>query len=143
MTSILCAILIPQALKFIESNSSDLGITSCKHINVSGAFHTKLMAPACKPLNNILNKIKLRKPIVNVHSNVTGHKYGNSTAMARLLEDQVTAPVKWEQLMHSILTRSEGEEFPNIYEVGPGKQLGYFLRGTNRKAYKRYQSVDV
>ncbi|GAB1610420.1 hypothetical protein Ahia01_001328300, partial [Argonauta hians] len=37
----------------------------------------------------------------------------------------------------------KGPRFPHTYEVGPGKQLGIFLRCVNHRAYMNYHKVDV
>lgn len=43
-------------------------------------------------------------------------------------------PVKWEQTMHQIYERQQGEDFPRTFECGPGKGLIPVLEKVNAKA---------
>uniref|UniRef100_A0A147B8T5 [acyl-carrier-protein] S-malonyltransferase n=1 Tax=Alectorobius mimon TaxID=360319 RepID=A0A147B8T5_9ACAR len=51
-----------EALHFIETNARDLGIKKYKRLEVSGAFHTNLMAPAQKALAKALRAIHIDPP---------------------------------------------------------------------------------
>ncbi|XP_017705521.1 PREDICTED: malonyl-CoA-acyl carrier protein transacylase, mitochondrial-like [Rhinopithecus bieti] len=110
---------------------------------VSGAFHTRLMEPAVEPLTQVLKAIDIKKPLVSVYSNVHGHRYMHPSHIQKLLAQQVVSPVKWEQTMHVIYERKKGREFPQTFEVGPGRQLGAILKSCNMQAWKSYSAVDV
>jgi [acyl-carrier-protein] S-malonyltransferase len=56
---------------------------------------------------------------------------------------QVVSPVKWEQIMHIMFSRPQGEDFPSTFEAGPGSQLGAMLKLVNGKAHTKYTHVDV
>lgn len=96
-----------------------------------------------EPLVKILGTINIKKPLVAVHSNVSGHKYMDPQHIRKLLGQQVVSPVKWEQTMHSIYKRKKGTDFPSTFEVGPGRQLGSILKSCNGQAWKSYNHVDV
>ena len=132
-----------KALEFLEMNKADFGIRRTKRLPVSGAFHTPLMSSAREKVKNALKKVHLEEPIVYVHSNVTTYRHKDIESMRKNVAKQVTAPVKWEQIMHMVYSRRQGELFPLTYEVGPGKQLGSLLKMTNRKAFNSYNNVDV
>ena len=132
-----------KALEFLETNKEDFGIRRTKRLPVSGAFHTPLMSSARAKVANVLKKVHLEEPIVYVHSNVSTSRHKNIESMRKNIAKQVTAPVKWEQIMHTVYSRSQGEEFPITYEVGPGRQLGTLLKMTNRKAFNTYNHVNV
>lgn len=85
----------------------------------------------------------MRRPEINVYSNVDGKRYMNESHVRRHLVKQLVAPVKWEQTLHEIYERTQGERFPHTYEVGPGKQLGATLQKCNMKAFKTYTDVQV
>ncbi|KAK2181327.1 hypothetical protein NP493_403g03017 [Ridgeia piscesae] len=132
-----------EALEFIEKNAKDFGISRVKWLPVSGAFHTPLMQSAKKPLEEALKHVDIRHPIISVHSNVTSHRYNKPATIAKLLVEQVTSPVKWEQTLHVLYARPQGENFPSTYEMGPGTQLGSLLRKTNEKAHAHYSNITV
>lgn len=87
--------------------------------------------------------MQVRRPEINVYSNVDGKRFMNESHVRRQLVKQLTLPVKWEQTLHEMYERSQGKRFPHTYEVGPGKQLGATLQKCNRKAYANYVHVEV
>ncbi|XP_029969253.1 malonyl-CoA-acyl carrier protein transacylase, mitochondrial [Salarias fasciatus] len=132
-----------QALDFLQQNSRQLQFMRTKRLPVSGAFHTELMASATEPLKEVLRQVEVRRPEISVYSNVDGKRYMSESHVRRQLAKQLTAPVKWEQTLHEIYERAQGENFPHTYEVGPGRQLGATLQKCNRKAFQTYTHVDV
>ncbi|KAM8908606.1 malonyl-CoA-acyl carrier protein transacylase, mitochondrial [Spinachia spinachia] len=132
-----------QALDFLQQNSRRLQFVRTQPIPVSGAFHTELMKSATEPLREVLRQVEVRRPEINVYSNVDGKRYMNESHVRRQLVKQLVSPVKWEQLLHEIFERTQGTKFPHTYEVGPGKQLGATLQRCNRKAFTTYTQVDV
>lgn len=120
------------------------GIRRIKYLPVSGAFHTPLMASAKLKLIKVLDKIDMQPPLIQVMSNVTGKRHSTDIAsIKRSLSQQLTKSVLWEQSIHQIYQRAKHESYPNTYECGPGRQLGYLLRLNNNKAYQQYKHVDV
>ncbi|XP_010369401.1 malonyl-CoA-acyl carrier protein transacylase, mitochondrial isoform X1 [Rhinopithecus roxellana] len=132
-----------EALRFLQKNSSKFHFRRTRMLPVSGAFHTRLMEPAVEPLTQVLKAIDIKKPLVSVYSNVHGHRYMHPSHIQKLLAQQVVSPVKWEQTMHVIYERKKGREFPQTFEVGPGRQLGAILKSCNMQAWKSYSAVDV
>ncbi|XP_031996060.1 malonyl-CoA-acyl carrier protein transacylase, mitochondrial [Hylobates moloch] len=132
-----------EALRFLQKNSSKFHFRRTRMLPVSGAFHTRLMEPAVEPLTQVLKAIDIKKPLVSVYSNVHGHRYMHPSHIQKLLVQQVVSPVKWEQTMHAIYERKKGREFPQTFEVGPGRQLGAILKSCNMQAWKSYSAVDV
>jgi len=108
---------------------------------VSGAFHTKLMKPAVEILRSHFNKIDFQKPAIPVHSNFDGKRYSSAFHIGRLLLQQITHPVKWEQTLHVLTEYKKESKLPNIYECGPGKSLSTILKMVNLKA--ECHSYDV
>jgi [acyl-carrier-protein] S-malonyltransferase len=89
-------------------------------LNVSGAFHSPLMASATVGLAQALNAIRLRDPAVPVYANVTAEPVRDAATARRLLLEQITAPVRWSD----IVTRLAAD-FPSalFVEMGPGNVL--------------------
>ncbi|KAF5908402.1 malonyl-CoA-acyl carrier protein transacylase, mitochondrial-like [Clarias magur] len=132
-----------EALDFLQKNSKQLQFARTTLLPVSGAFHTALMEPAVQPVVNVLRQLKVRRPEVAIHSNVDGKRYMHEKHVQRQLAKQMVSPVKWEQTLHEIYERTQGQEFPHTYEVGPGKQLGATLQKCNMKAFRNYTHIDV
>lgn len=132
-----------KALDFLQQNSRNFQFIRTKPLPVSGAFHTELMQSAAEPLRDVLRQVEVRRPEINVYSNVDGKRYMNESHVRRQLVKQLTSPVKWEQTLHEMYERTQGKRFPHTYEAGPGKQLGATLQKCNRKAYANYVHVEV
>ncbi|KAK0047868.1 malonyl-CoA-acyl carrier protein transacylase mitochondrial [Biomphalaria pfeifferi] len=132
-----------EAIEFLSTNAKEFGILRTKRLAVSGAFHTNLMESAVQPLQRALAGMKIGSPKFTVYSNVTNAPYHLKTNFAHMLGQQLVKPVKWEQIMHNIYSRDKGVEFPNTYEIGPGRQMGTFLKQVNLQAHKQYHNVEV
>ncbi|CAH1778810.1 unnamed protein product [Owenia fusiformis] len=134
-----------QALDWLKKDSvrKDFSLRRLKPLPVSGAFHTNLMRPAKEPLQKAIQKVHFEEPLVNVYSNVTGKRYPKPAVIKKSLVDQIVKPVLWEQTLHYMYARDVKQEFPDTYEVGPGKQLGTVLKVVNGKAHTRYHAISV
>ncbi|CAD5121635.1 DgyrCDS10128 [Dimorphilus gyrociliatus] len=132
-----------EALQFIKDNRREFKLLGVQMLHVSGAFHTELMSSAQEDFKNTLNHVKIDKPIVHTYSNIEVSPYKKVNDIKKLLVKQLVKPVKWEQIMHTIYTRDKTEEFPDTFELGPGKQLGSILKSTNRRAFSYYKSINI
>ena len=111
----------------VERASQIAGSMGAKRIlplNVSGAFHTPVMAAAADAFRPALAKAKFLKPAIPVYSNVTAcpHEGNIREEMAQ----QIISPVLWEDTLRS-LSESGIDTF---VEVGPGKTLSGFVKKT-------------
>jgi [acyl-carrier-protein] S-malonyltransferase len=91
---------------------------------VAGAYHSPLMASAQPKLAAELARIALSTPSIPVISNVTAQPHGEPADIARLLVDQVTGSVRWEESMRHLIAQG----FTRFIELGPGTALTGFLR---------------
>ena len=89
-------------------------------LNVSGAFHSPLMAVARQGLAYALEQAQLRDPAFPVYANVNAEPVRSAADARRLLLEQLTAPVKWTQLVERL-----ANDYPDaLYiEMGPGNVL--------------------
>jgi [acyl-carrier-protein] S-malonyltransferase len=87
---------------------------------VSGAFHSPLMQPARDAFRQALAEAPLSDPSVPVYANVTAEPVTSATDARRLLLDQLTAPVRWTQVMERLARDYPGALF---VEMGPGSVL--------------------
>jgi len=89
-------------------------------LNVSGAFHSPLMAVAHQGLAYALEQAQLRDPGYPVYANVNAEPVTSAADARRLLLEQLTAPVKWMQVVERL-----ARDYPDaLYvEMGPGNVL--------------------
>jgi len=97
---------------------------------VAGAFHTKYMAPAVEALEEVLKDVEIKKPRIPVISNVDAKPHSDPDVIKKILANQVTGPVLWENTMESVLSR----DFEKGYELGPGKVVAGVLKRIDKKA---------
>jgi [acyl-carrier-protein] S-malonyltransferase len=64
---------------------------------VSAPFHSPLMAPAARAMEEALGKAELRAPSVPVYANVTAAPTAQPEEIRRLLVEQVTGMVRWRE----------------------------------------------
>jgi acyl transferase domain-containing protein len=93
-------------------------------IPVSHAFHTKIVAPASKPLRKVLDRLRISEPRLSVVANVTGELYPTTIeGIKDILELQVASPVQWIKGLETMYR--EGCRI--FVEVGPKKALKGFV----------------
>ncbi len=93
-------------------------------LEVSGAFHSSLMAQAAQGLKGELDKTNISVPSVPVISNYTALPQDKPEQIRENLIQQVRSSVRWEDSMRFIL----GKGITQFYEFGPGKVLKGLMR---------------
>lgn len=88
-------------------------------LEVGGAFHSPLMAPAREGLKKYLDGVELKVTSATVIANVTAQPVKNASEIKKLLVEQITAPVKWAQTMEFLSKNN----VTTVIEIGPGKVL--------------------
>lgn len=101
----------------------EAGVKRMIPLNVSGPFHTALLAPASEKLGAELAAIDFQPMNVPVISNVTA-QVAAQEALPELLTKQVMSPVRFYD---SIYTMKE-MGVDTVIEVGPGKTLTGFMK---------------
>ena len=96
-------------------------------LQVSGAFHSPLVARAADRFRPALDRVRFSEPIAPFMSTVTA-KIEPVQRLSTLLVDQLTAPVKFTQAA-SALARDGVKTF---VEVGPGNVLSGLLKRIDR-----------
>jgi [acyl-carrier-protein] S-malonyltransferase len=97
-------------------------------LNVSGAFHSPLMAPAADRLKEHLEQIDFRDPVMPVFSNATAQPVTTGAVARDLLVRQLTAPVRWSASIAGMVELG----VDSFLELGPGS----VLTGLNRRIAK-------
>ncbi|WP_288227397.1 ACP S-malonyltransferase [uncultured Enterococcus sp.] len=96
-------------------------------LNVSGPFHTALLEPASKRLNEVLQTIVFGEMHLPVISNTTA-KIMPQEDIVSLLTRQVMSPVRFSD---SVVTMKE-LGISRAVEIGPGKTLSGFIKKVDR-----------
>ena len=94
-------------------------------LNVSGAFHSPLMAPAVDGLRDALTDATFGDPAFPVIANASGEAIRTGVDAKRLLADQLTAPVRWVACMQAAAALCPDATF---IELGPGAVLAGLLK---------------
>ena len=95
-------------------------------LNVSGAFHSPLMAPAANEFQAVLDAVEFQPPRVPVLSNVDPVPTTDPTHLKQRLSQQMTGSVRWREI--SLMLAEQGIE--QVIEVGPGNVLTGLIKRT-------------
>jgi len=95
------------------------GVRRVIPLNVSGAFHSPLMAGAAEHFGHTVDGVVLGDPRVPVVCNVDGEPAYDSETLGTRLRRQLTEPVRWEDSVRRMVAL--GAEM--LVEVGPGSVL--------------------
>jgi [acyl-carrier-protein] S-malonyltransferase len=89
-------------------------------LNVSGAFHSPLMADAALGLQEALDRAHFADPRFPVYANVNAQPIDDAALARRLLVQQLTAPVQWAREVELITALHPDALY---VEMGPGTVL--------------------
>lgn len=95
---------------------------------VGGAFHSPLMEPAREELAKAIEATTFNVPTCPVYQNTVAKAVVDPTEIKKNLIDQLTAPVKWTQIMNQMIADGATE----VIEVGPGKVLQGLFKKVDR-----------
>lgn len=97
---------------------------------VGGAFHSPLMEPAKKELEDAIRSTSFKQPICPIYQNVTASAVSDPAQIQENLIVQLTAPVKWTQSAQQMLANGA----THFVECGPGKVLQGLVKKVDRNA---------
>ena len=112
--------------------AGEVGVRATK-LQVAGAFHSPLMAPAAEKLAEALAKVDIKPLRAEVWSNVTAqpHEAANAELLRKLLVDQLVSPVRWAQSCSNLLgalSASGARESTAFHELAPNTVLKGLMR---------------
>ena len=110
--------------------AKESGAKIVKELVVSGAFHSPLMGEALHGLKEALATVDVRPAAVPVYSNVKAQPVTGPEEIRALLQQQLMAPVRWEEILRNMIAAGHDD----FYEVGPGRVLQGLLKRTDRQA---------
>jgi [acyl-carrier-protein] S-malonyltransferase len=105
--------------------AKEAGARRAVPLQVSGAFHSPLMAPARTALERALETAALADATVPVYANVSAAPVTEAAEARALLGEQLTAPVRWTDVVRRIAADIPGVVF---VECGPGHVLSGLIR---------------
>ena len=95
-------------------------------LNVAGAFHSRLMAPAGEALKPVLEASAMTLPSIPVYHNFTAAQAASVEELKANLAAQVAGSVRWEECVRAMVAAG-GD---TMIEFGPGNVLTGLLRRT-------------
>ena len=116
------------AVEIAAQQLKEAGAKRTVMLNVSGPFHSELLLPAAKELEEELNKTEFHKLEIPYVTNVTAKKVLDIQETPELLVTQLTSPVRWQQSMEQMI--ADGVD--TFVEIGPGKTLAGFMKKIDR-----------
>ena len=122
---------VENAMKF----SKDFGIKKAILLPVSAPFHCKLMRPAQIIMEEALNKLNFKTPLIPIISNVNVLPENNPDKLRKNLIDQVTGTVRWRETMEF----AEKKGIKKIIELGSGK----VLTGIAKRMIKDIVTINI
>lgn len=130
----------PEGINLAGQESLTQGAKRVLPINVSGAFHSPLMASAQTKLEKKVSILKPSSPRFPIYMNVTGTPLF-LPSLDQLMVQQVVSPVRFED---SLLAMSK-EGITHFLEIGPGATLSGFVKKTlvNAETERLNTSHDI
>ncbi len=107
---------------------TEAGAKRALKLPVGGAFHSPLMEPAREELAAAIEATEFSTPICAVYQNVNASAVTDPQTIKDNLVAQLTAPVKWTQIMQNMIADGATE----VIEVGPGKVLQGLFKKVDR-----------
>jgi [acyl-carrier-protein] S-malonyltransferase len=119
-----------EGIERAEKAANEAGAKRTVVLNVAGAFHSSLMAPAAARLSEMLVGIPFRAPSFPVVSNVSGRPHGGPEDIRRDMVRQITSPVQWVSTVRWL--REAGVR--QYVECGPGRVLSGLIKRVDKDA---------
>jgi len=119
-------VVISGTLEAVEAVIANVKCKRAVKLNVSGAFHSPLMAGAAAEFQEVLDHVTFQPASVPVLSNVEPTPAIAADILKDRLSRQMTGPVRWREL--SLNLSAAGIE--RVVEIGPGKVLTGIIKRT-------------
>jgi [acyl-carrier-protein] S-malonyltransferase len=120
----------PAAVEEACERAKARGARRAVRLEVSGAFHSPLMAPAAEGLARALAEVSIADARFPVVANVSARPLRRAGEIRAALEAQLLGAVRWEESMRWLV----GQGVERFVEVGTGTVLTGLLRSLDRDA---------
>ncbi len=108
---------------------TEAGAKRCMLLNVSGPFHSPLLASAGEALREVLEPVVIHPHTIPYVTNVTAEPVTGTEEVKDLLCEQVSHPVLWRPSVMRMI--ADGVD--TFVEIGPGKTLTSFIKKIDRE----------
>lgn len=112
------------AVDAAAAKMKEAGARRCVPLNVSGPFHSKMLAGAGEKLAAELEKVEIHDIQTPYITNVTADYVTDKNAVRGLLRDQISNPVRWQQSVERMI--ADGVDV--FVEIGPKRSLCGFMK---------------
>ena len=99
-------------------------------LQVSGAFHSRLMRPAAEKFESSASSADISRPTRGFFPNVSASLTDDVEQIRKALVEQICSPVRWQQTIEKMIERGVN----TFIEVGPGNVLTGLLKRIDRSA---------
>lgn len=106
------------------------GARKCVTLPVGGAFHSGLMAPAQSGLNEVIDSLELRDPLVPIVANCDAEILSTGEQVRDELRRQLTSCVQWHRIVRVMVSHGVDQ----FVEIGPGRVLSGLVKRIHRNA---------
>ena len=124
-----------KALERVFEIAPEFGAKKVVELAVSAPFHSPLMLPAEKVMQEALAQIKAHEPKIKLVSNVTAEVAKTAEEVVRNLVAQVTKTVRWRETMSFLHLNA----VTDVAEIGAGR----VLTGLMKRSYKDINTFSV
>ena len=115
---------VKEDLTYAESIIMNNGAKKFLYLNVSAAFHSKIMKKAEKKMKKFLSKVDFKDPSYPVISNFSAKDSKKSRVLFDNLSKQMSNKVRWVESIKCLDNLNETK----IIEIGPGKVLSGLIK---------------
>jgi len=115
--------------------AGEFGAKRCIKLPVSAPFHSPLMAPAAKVMQEALEKTEAHNAQIPLIANVLATPITESKEIIKRLIEQVTGSVRWRESMAYMVENG----VTDVVELGAGKVLS----GIAKRSYKEINALSV
>ena len=115
----------------------EAGARRALRLPVGGAFHSPLMEPARQELEAAIAEAEFMTPVCPVYQNVDAKPYTDAEAIKKNLIAQLTAPVRWTQIVENMVA----DGYTEFTEVGPGTVLQGLVSKVSREVKAESKST--
>lgn len=119
-------VVISGTVEAVETILNTVKAKRAVKLNVSGAFHSPLMAAAATEFQGVLEQVSFNDAKVPILSNVDPTPTTDAALLKQRLIQQMTGSVRWREI--SLQLPELGIE--TVVEVGPGKVLTGLIKRT-------------
>ena len=112
------------------AQAKDFGIRRAIKLNVTGAYHSRLMQSAQDKLATELAGVSIQSPSIPVVCNFAASQVSDPADIRTMLEKQVTGSVRWTESIQALIAMGH----KTFLELGPGKVIAGLVSKIDKEA---------